>query len=65
MVVSLFLDIMFYGNLIVLLICIVSENKMIEIVFNEVIISDIFGDNYKWEVFYSVECDFENIDMGI
>lgn len=47
MVVSLFLDIMFYGNLIVLLICIVSENKMIEIVFNEVIISDIFGDNYK------------------
>lgn len=64
-VVSLFLDITFYGNLIALLTCIVSENKTIEIAFNEVIISDIFGDNYKREVLYSVECDFENTDTGI
>ncbi|MDA6474867.1 fimbrial protein [Escherichia coli] len=44
---------------------IVSENKTIEIAFNEVIISDISGDNYKREVPYSVECDSENTDTGI
>ncbi|WP_306377163.1 fimbrial protein [Escherichia coli] len=36
-----------------------------KIAFNEVIISDISGDNYKREVPYSVECDSENTDTGI
>ncbi len=49
-VVSSSPDITFHGNLIAPPTCIVSENKTIEIAFNEVIISDISGDNYKREV---------------
>lgn len=64
-VVSSSPDITFHGNLIAPPTCIVSENKTIEIAFNEVIISDISGDNYKREVPYSVECDSENTDTGI
>ncbi len=54
-VVSSSPDITFHGNLIAPPTCIVSENKTIEIAFNEVIISDISGDNYKREVPYSVD----------